>query len=357
MNNRWQLILGSEGDAEEVLLSAEEKQIEDLLKTAYGQGKQGGFGKSVHKIRKWLDGIRTHFSHEVVSVIQQDVLERQNAKEMLLEPELLEKIEPDIKLVSTILSLQHLLPEATRTVARNLVAKLVRKIEEQLKTKLITSVRNGLAGQSKKVSPQSANIDWRKTIGRNIKYYDTTLKSIIPNKWYGFKKGHKLKEVILLLDKSESMIDSTIYASIIGSVLASLSSIKTHIVFFDTEISDVTGKYQDPIDIIFSVPIGGGTDIGLGLRYINQILNRHSEALVFLISDLDEGGSIEELENSIEMLISKGTHLQCVLALNYEGKTEYNGKVAELFSSYKIPVYSASPEKFPEILCCELEKL
>ncbi len=357
INNRWHLILGTKPGESDVQLSSEEQHIDDLLKTAYGEGKDAGFGRSVQKMRKWLDGIRQHFKTEVVSLIQKDALERQNAKELLLEPELLEKIEPDISLVATILSLQYLLPDRTRYVARKLVERAVIEIEKKLKTKLSNAVRQGASNHSKRENPSIAVIDWKKTIQNNLRNYQEEQQILIPKNWFGFRKGNKLKEIVLLIDKSESMMNSAIHASVIGAILASLKTIKTHLIFFDTEITDVTDKYQDPVDILFSVPMGGGTDIGLSLNYVDQKLTRHSKAIVFLISDLDDFGSTHNLELGIKKLLNKNTHIQCLLALNEDGRAEHNTRVAQLFKDHHISVYGCIAEKFPEILCEELQKI
>lgn len=359
MENRWKLILGTNKDDKEQNLSTDELEINQLLDSAYGDGKgnTGGFGRSVPKVRKWLEGIRRHFSPEIVSLLQRDALERQNAKEMLLEPELLEQMEPNIQLVANILELQDLLPEASKKVSRKLVERLVRTIEERLKVKLLNAVRKGLASYSERINPRNAIIDWKKTIARNIKNYQSNLQVVVPNNWYGFRKGSQLKEIILLVDKSESMIESAINASILGSILSSLKTIRTQLVFFDTEITDVTEKYQDPIDILFSIPMGGGTDIGNALNYIHYKISRPMDSILFLISDLDDGGSLERLLAELDRLISRKTRIQCIPALNDEGKPVYNKKIADLFETFGIPVYSSKPDDFPEILCKQLEKL
>lgn len=355
--NRWRLVLGENEESSSIELSSEEKEIEDLLSKVYGTGRQTGFGRSAQRIRKWLDGIRTHFPPETVSIMQKDALERQGVKEMLLEPELLEKIEPDVQMVAAILSLQILLPDKTRAVARQVVDRLVRRIEEKIKTKLIQAIRIATRGKSKMVYPKSKILDWKRTIKENIKHFEKQIGTIVPRTWYGYSNGSKLKEVYLIVDKSESMINSAIYASVIGSVLASLSSIRTHIIFFDTEVCDVTDLYQDPVEILFSVPMGGGTDIAKAIQYVDQKMRIHSDCLLFLISDLDEGGPKEELISRINSLINKKCRIQCLLSLSDEGKPEYNRSIAEEIKALGIPVYGSDPENFPEILCNELAKL
>ncbi|HMW38179.1 MAG: VWA domain-containing protein [Saprospiraceae bacterium] len=356
--SRWKLILGQSADpTEEIQLTGEEERIEKLLQTAYGDRQTGGFGKSSAKVRKWLEGIREHFSPEVVSLMQKDVLERQNASEMLLEAELIEKIEPDIQLVAIIISLQELLPDTTRKVAKDLVARLVRKIEEKLRTRIQHAVRRGLSPRSHEVNPAGSLIDWKKTIIRNIKSYQPETAQIIPERWFGFYKGYMLKELFLVIDKSESMISSAIHASVIGAILASLKSIRTHIIFFDTEIQDVTDKYRDPVDILFSVPMGGGTDIGRALNYTYQQMRYPKRSLVFLISDLDEYAPLDDLESAINRITSSGCNLEALLTLNEDGKTEFNHKVATMFQTRGVRPYSCTADKFPDILCERLMKL
>ncbi|MCC6815140.1 MAG: VWA domain-containing protein [Saprospiraceae bacterium] len=357
IENRWELVLGQSIDDHSIELSAEEKKIEQLLSKVYSEGKDSGFGRSTQKIRKWLEEIRTQFSPQVVSLLQKDALERQGAKEMLLEPELLEKIEPNIHLVSCILELQRLLPDKTRSVARGIVEKLVRRIEDKLKTRLIQAVRTSNKGISKSIYPNGQRIDWPKTIRRNLKNYNPELGYIIPERFYGFKSGAKLNEVFLVIDKSESMIESAIHASIIGSILASIPSICTHIIFFDTEILDVTGRYEDPIELLFSIPMGGGTDIAKALNYVDQKIRNHSSSLIFLISDLDEGGLEQELFKSIQRLIMKNSKIQCLLGLNEHGQTEYNQRIARQIVEMQVPVYTTDPENFPEILYQQLQML
>ncbi len=352
------MVLGKKGlRDEEINLSTEETAVEELLSQVYSEEKAAGMGKTQHKIRRWLDGIRTHFPVGVIRLLQQDALERQGIKEMLLEPELLEKIEPNIHMVSSILTLHELLPDKTKAVAKILIRKLVEETEKKLKPKLSSAIRSALTGRSKVINPQHARIDWKKTIGSNLKHYQTSSRKVIPERWYGYHRGNQLPEIVLLIDKSESMISSAIYASIIGSILASLKSIKTHLIFFDTSITDVTGLYKDPVDILFSVPMGGGTDIGMALNYVHQKLNRHSKTILFLISDLDDGGKHKDLFGIMSTLIQLELKMHCILALNDEGQPEYNITVGQKLADLGLPVFSCSPNEFPEILAKEINRI
>lgn len=136
-----------------------------------------------------------------------------------------------------------------------------------------------------------------------------------------------------------------------------MKSIRTHIIFFDTEIQDVTDKYRDPVDILFSVPMGGGTDIGRALNYTYQKMRYPRRSLVFLISDLDEYAPLDDLESAINRITSSGCNLEALLTLNEDGKTEFNHKVATMFQTRGVGPYSCTADKFPDILCERLMKL
>lgn len=358
MHNRWTMVLGKQGlKDDEVNLSIEEKAMEELLTQVYSVERAAGIGKTQHSIKRWLDGIRTYFPPGVIRLLQQDALERQGVKEMLLEPELLEKIEPNINMVATILTLQELLPDKTKAVAKILIRKLVEETSKKLKPKLSNAIQSALTGRSKAINPQHAKIDWKRTIGSNLKHYQKSSKKVIPERWYGYHKGNQLPEIVLLIDKSESMINSAIYASIIGSILASLKSIKTHLIFFDTSITDVSGLYKDPVDILFSVPMGGGTDIGLALNYVHQKIKSHSKTILFLISDLDDGGKHKDLFGICSVLLQLGLKMHCILALDDEGKPDYNVSVGQKLANMGLPVFSCAPSEFPEILAKEINKI
>ncbi len=348
---RWKLILGPSSDqADPVKLSKEEEEVDDLLNAIYGNEKTPGFGKSTHKIKRWLDGIRLQFPKEIVQIMQADALERQGVKEMLLEPELLEKIEASVELVAAILQLQHLLPDKTKAVARTMVQKLVDEIEKNLRPKLQFAVQTATRQHSRPANPQNANIDWKKTIQRNLKNYRQEINALIPTQWFGFKKGYRLPQIIILVDKSESMINSMIYSAIMGSVLASMKSIQTHLVFFDTEVSDLSDKYSDPVELLFSVPCGGGTDIALAMKYADQLIQDNNQCLLFLISDLFENGNRKELLQYVARIKDRNAKIVSLLCINDEGSPDYDVQIAKSLAAMDIPCFACTPEQFPELI-------
>lgn len=350
---RWRLILGEDKESEfDFDLNQDEQQKDKLLQQIYHPKSQNQkqISQSKKDIKNWLEGIRTHFPPNIVSIMQRDALERKDMKEMLLEPELLEKIEPNISLVATILQMQDLLPEKTRIVAKDIVRKLVNEIERKLKTQVLKSFSKYNKGISKKGDPQKGKIDWNKTISKNLKNYQSDYQTIIPDNFYISKNKNQLKEIFLIIDTSESMIESAIYSGIIGSVLASLNSIKTHLIFFNDEVMDLTDQYQDPTDLIFSIPIGGGTDIASAVQYCLQKVKQLSSAYMFLISDMDEYGSKSQLLRNISHILQNNGKILGIFGLDLEGKHVVNQDMAKQLVDIGLKCISCSPDRFPDIL-------
>ena len=115
---RWRLILGAESQPDfaqmgAAPLSQEELLIDGALAAIYGRpeesfqaaGQGGGHGPSAPHIAKWLGDLRSLFDREIVAVVQNDAIARKGLKQLLLEPELLEGLEPDLNLASTLLIL------------------------------------------------------------------------------------------------------------------------------------------------------------------------------------------------------------------------------------------------------------
>ncbi|MCI5080796.1 MAG: hypothetical protein MRY78_03845, partial [Saprospiraceae bacterium] len=97
---RWRLILGSKADPkQEISLSANRKGMDDVLDALYDSDRKGGLGKSSPNVNRWLGNIRKYFPKAVVQLMQRDALEKLDLDQLLLEPELLETLEPDPELV------------------------------------------------------------------------------------------------------------------------------------------------------------------------------------------------------------------------------------------------------------------
>ncbi|MFK7932900.1 MAG: VWA domain-containing protein [Saprospiraceae bacterium] len=356
---KWRMILGQSSDPQDSIeLEGEEMQgMDDALDALYDSDRQGGLGSSSPNVNRWLGDIRKYFPTSTVQIMQKDALERLDLERLLLEPELLEAIEPDVGLVGTLISLNKVMPQKTRETARTVVQKIVKELEQRLKSPFQEAIKGSLNRAVVNRRPKSNEIDWHRTIRANLKNYQPELQAIIPEILRGYgKKGQSLKHVILLLDQSGSMATSIVYASILGAIMASLRSLKTHLVVFDTSVVDLTAKIEDPVDLLFSTQLGGGTDIGKALNYAQTLVEQPRDTIVVLISDLFEGGNERQMLKKVSQLKNSGLQFISLLALNDQGAPIYDKGVAAKFASLDIPTFSCTPDKFADLMAAAIKR-
>lgn len=365
---RWRLILGggaadgitgssqgSEGDG--FSLGASDQAIDQTLGALYDGDRQGGLGGSSPKVARWLGDIRTYFPTSVVKVMQQDALERLNLRQMLLEPELLEAVEPDVHLVSNLLSLSGVMPgktkETARIVVRRVVEDLIRKLENPTRQAILGSLNRSTRNRR----PRHHEIDWHRTIRANLKHYQPKYRSIIPETRIGFgRKRSALRDIILCVDQSGSMATSVVYAGIFSAVLASLPAVQTKLVVFDTAVVDLTDLLQDPVEVLFGTQLGGGTDINRALAYCQGLVRQPQDTILVLISDLYEGGNQDEMRKRISSLAASGIQFITLLALNDDGAPCYDHSNTKFMASLGIPAFACTPDRFPDLMAAAINR-
>lgn len=355
---RWRLILGNETKDElPVELSLREVGIDKTLEALYNGDRKGGLGSSSPNVTRWLGDIRTYFPNTVVKVMQQDALKRLNLTSMLTEPEMLEVVVPDVHLVANLMTLGRVIPEKTKDTARQVVKKVVDELMQKLAAPMQQAVSGSLNRAIKNRRPRHNEIDWNTTIKKNLKHYQPEYKTIIPEVRIGYGKKRKaMKDIVLCLDQSGSMGTSVVYSGIFGAVMASIPAIRTQMVVFDTAVADLTEELQDPVDLLFGVQLGGGTDINKALNYCQQIITRPLDTVCILITDLYEGGNEEEMRKTALNLVSSGVQVITLLALNDDGYPSYCTRNAAYFASLGIPVFACTPDLFPELMAAALSK-
>lgn len=373
---RWRLILGSASEEvltglgggsldldndyrvmDEALAAIYDEANEGSLGVAKGQ-RSGSLGKSSPAVAKWLGDIRRFFPDDVVTVIQQDAIERKGLTQLLYEPEVLKNVKPDIQMVATLLSLRGKIPERTKDTARELVSEVVKEIMKRLESDIRSSVMGALNRRQHSPIPNVQRIDWKWTIGRNLKNYNKQLNKLIPERVYYFEGGKKSRNwtVILDMDQSGSMADSIIYGSVAGSILASMPALKTHVVVFDTEVVDLSEQCaNDPVEMLFGVQLGGGTDINKSAAYCQKLITEPSKTLFILLTDLYEGGNAAGLIRRMSEIVESGAKAVCLLALSDEGKPIYDEAMAKKLVAIGVPCFSCTPGLLPEFLEGALE--
>ncbi|WP_036504595.1 VWA domain-containing protein [Nocardia aobensis] len=363
---RWRLVLGA--PAEEGLgglAAAEDAAMDRALSALYNADEHtpsdkraAGLGGSAPKVARWLGDIRTYFPSTVVEVMQRDAIDRLQLTQLLLEPELLEAVEPDVQLVGTLLSLNRMMPETTRATARVVVEKVVRDIERRLAARTVAAVSGALNRAARVSRPRLRDIDWDRTIRRNLAHYLPEHRTVVPQQLvgYGRKAQAVRREVVLAIDQSGSMAASVVYASVFGAVLASMRSLKTSLVVFDTAVVDLTEQLSDPVDVLFGTQLGGGTDINRAIAYCGQLITRPADTLFVLISDLYEGGIRDEMLRRVSAMKEAGVQVLVLLALSDEGAPAYDHDNAAALAALGVPAFACTPDRFPDLLSVALDR-
>jgi Mg-chelatase subunit ChlD len=362
---RWRLVLGA--DAQEGIgcnLVGDDRGMDRVLAALYGSTgdcgeRSAGLGASAPNVTRWLGDIRTYFPSPVVRVMQKDALERLDLQQMLLEPEMLEAVEPDVHLVATLVSLGRIIPEGTKDSARRVVRKVVEELERRLAEKTVRAVRGSLDRAARTSRPRPADIDWDRTIRANLKTYQPERRTIIPEKLLGNarrRKSASLRDIILCVDQSGSMASSVVYSGIFGAVLASIRSVNTSMVAFDTSVADLTEDLQDPVDLLFGVQLGGGTDINRALAYCRTLVARPAETVLVLITDLYEGGDRNAMLKRAADLTASGVNMVCLLALSDDGAPSHDPELAAALANLGVPAFACTPELFPDLMAAAIQK-
>jgi hypothetical protein len=356
--NKWRMVLGgNDADGTGFSLSGQELQMDKTLEALYDSEKKGGLGPSSPNVSRWLGDIRTFFPASVVQIMQRDALQRLNITQMLLEKEMLENVEPDVHLVATLLTLKHAIPDKTRDTARQVVKRVVDELLKKLTQPTLQAITGSLHRSIRNRRPRHNEINWHATILKNLQHYQPAYKTIIPETRIGYgRRTTSLKDVVLCLDQSGSMGTSVVYSGIFGSVMASIPAIKTRMVVFDTAVADLTEELNDPVDLLFGVQLGGGTDIQAALSYCQQIITRPADTVLVLITDLFEGGSDDNMRKRAAELTAAGVQVIVLLALNDDGAPSYDHSNAQFMSNLGIPVFACTPDKFPDLMAAALSK-
>lgn len=355
---RWRLILGG-GAADGVgyRLMGADLGMDRCLENLYDEDRSGGLGGSAPRVARWLGDIRSYFPTAVVRVLQQDALQRYGLQRLLLEPEMLEAVEPDVHLVATLLSLNHIMPAKIRETARLVVRKVVAELERKLANPLRQAISGSLNRSARSRRPRHSEIDWQRTIRANLRHYQPDYRTVIPATRIGFgRRTTALRDIILCVDQSGSMAASVVYAGIMAAVMASIRSVHTALVVFDTAVVDLTEQLADPVEVLFGTQLGGGTDIHQALSYCQTRVRAPNDTILVLISDLYEGGDRQRLLKRAASLVASGVRLIALLALADQGAPAYDHSTASALAEMGVPAFACTPEQFPDLMAAAIER-
>ena len=361
--NRWRLILGknSENQIEftgEYSSGIRYGDMEETLDYLYGQEygeeirRDGGRGKSQLNAAKWIEKARKLFPKRTVEVLEKQALEHFNLTELLTDKKVLEKMEPNTDLLKTILQFKHLMKSDVIAEAKRIIKKVVDEITEKLQT----DIRKSLLGKLNRNMPSNVksmkNLDIKKTIARNLKNYDTENSRLVLKNVYFSSRVKRFNKwnIIIAVDESGSMLDSVIYSAVMAGIFAKLPMIDTRLVIFDTNVVDLSGYIDDPVEVLMGMQLGGGTDINGALSYCESLCENPHNTIFVTVTDLYEGGSTQNLLRTCADIISSGSKMIFLTALDRDANPAYDKNVGQKLADMGAFVGAMTPEQLGDYI-------
>ena len=327
-------------------------ELDDALGFVYDERK-GGRGGSRPYVPRWLGALREFFRHDVIALIQKDAIERRGLTELLFEPETLPFLERNVELVATLLSARSLVPDAAKEIARGIVREVVEEMRRKLESQVRTAVYGALRRNAHSPIKLAKNIDWRRTIGKNLRGWNAARRVLVPETIHFFanQRGRHEWDVALVVDQSGSMAESVVYSAVMAAIFASLDVLRTRMLLFDTEIADVTALLSDPVEVLFSTQLGGGTDINRAVAYAQEnFIERPEKTLFVLVTDLYEGGDAEQLVARMRQLVDSRVRALCLLALSDRGRPSYDHALAARLQEIGVPCFGCTPRLLVDVI-------
>ncbi|WP_045743153.1 VWA domain-containing protein [Actinoplanes rectilineatus] len=351
---RWRLILGAPAAGGLGELTGDAAGQDAALSWLYGRDEEltrrdirrdGGPGPSRLTTVDWLDGITRLFPKETVERLQRDAVERYEINDIVTDPAVLERIEPNPALLRAVLRTKHLMNPEVLRLARRLVDTVVRDLVARLATEMRQSFSGARARRASRFK-QARDFDARRTIRANLGHYRPEERRLYVQTPYFLSRSRRELvpwQVILLVDQSASMLPSVIHSAVTAACLWGLPGVRTHLIAFDTEVVDLTDDVAEPVEVLMKTQLGGGTDIARAVRYATGLIERPRRAIVAVISDFYEGGSENDLVHGVRELAGQGTIVLGLAALDEEADPAFDRKCAQRLADAGATVGAMTP--------------
>ena len=326
---RWRLMLGENAGLGDEGLDADELAADAALSWLYDRDPEldardvrGNGAERSLTVPEWLDEVHRLFPKETIERLERDAVERYELHEVVTNPEVLQRLEPNETLLKAVLRTKHLMNAEVLALARQLVSTVVK----QLMDRIATTTRRSFSGvRQRRRSPFkiAKNFDARLTVRANLGRWNRERQRLAIERPLFLSRTRRSAErwqIILLVDESASMLGSVIHAAVTAACLWNLPGMKTHLCIFDTEVVDLTADVTDPVEILMRVQLGGGTDIGRAVAYAASLVETPRRSIVVIVSDFYEGADASVLVRRVKALCEAGTTVLGLAALD-EGAT------------------------------------
>jgi len=339
---RWRLVMGA---GSEQLCGepgpedrARELCLGYLYDREYGDDRNvrssdspGSLDESRLTVPDWINQVHELFPRRTIERLEKDALERYQIEELVTNPEILSRAQPNQTLLKAVLRTKHLMNQEVLRAAQHIVRQAV----EELMKKLATSVRCAFQGspnrQRRSNLKVAKNFDVRTTLRRNLRNYQPDPgRLVLETPFFHSRTRRHVDQwqLIVLVDESGSMLDSVIHSAVTAAIFYSMRILRVHLCIFDTSVVDLTNECVDPVETLMKVQLGGGTDIGQALTYALGLAINPRRTIVVLISDFCEGAPLEQLFGAARKLVESGVTALGLAALDEQAHPSYDKQVA-----------------------------
>ncbi len=368
---RWRLLLGRYAKNQLPPPSGTDQSLEQILDALYQreyesrgvrgdspervEGQGGGLEASVLNVPRWLNEIRELFPQSACETLERHALDRYGLVELLNDPAVLKTLEPNEQLLKSLLLLRGQINESVLHTVR----QVIRKVVDELLKRLKPAVQNAFSGplhRQRSLLASHRNFDAWGTLRANLRHYDMERRQLILSEPRFWRRQRSLIPwtVMLCIDQSGSMADSVIHSAVLAGVLAQLPTLKLRLFLFDTAVVDASDRVADPVELLLSVQLGGGTDIGQVLTYAESQIDQPHRTVLVLISDFEEGGSVQKMLSTVKRLYGAGVTLLGLAALDQTANACYDRKMAAALAERGMSIGALTPEHFAQWLAQQL---
>ncbi len=359
--NKWRLMLGKYS-SDQISFgqgSARYMEMEDVLDYLYSREygedsgvreEKGSLEDSNPTVSHWINKVRKLFPKETVEILEKQALDRYGMTELLTDREVLAKMEPNQELLKMILQLKGSMSRSVLEEAERIVKAVVKELMEKLEQRIKIGITGKLNRNSESVIKSSRNLDIKKTIAKNLKNYDKDREKLILDRVYFNSRVRKYNNwrIVIAVDESGSMLDSVIHSAVTAGIFAKLPMLDTRLVIFDTNVVDLSDHLDNPVETLMSVQLGGGTNIGQAVRYCEGLIDNPDKTIFVLITDLYEGGNVNELYATSRNIIESGAKMIVLTALDVNANPNYNRTVAARLVDLGAHVAAMTPEQLAD---------
>ncbi len=318
-----------------------------------GAGRGGGLEASALRAVDWLDGARRLFPASTIERLERDALTRYGLSDLLADPDAVDSIRTSPELGAALLRIKGTISPALAAGLRTLITRIVTDILQRLRRPMTTALTGARQRHRRSPHASARNFDWRRTIAANLGHADPQTGRLLVEevRFMSRQRRHNVAwDIIIVVDQSASMASSLLHSAVMASILAALPGMSVRLILFDTSVADVSHLAHDPVEILMTSQLGGGTDIANAIGYAAARVTQPTRTVLALVSDFEEGGSVSSLVTRVRGLADSGVTMLGLASLTDDGAPWFDRTVADKLAAVGMRVAAMTPDRFADWL-------